>query len=111
MSAYALGSAAPVVVELIPAAGDRPAVTVTFNPQPSPLSLRAARRAVIVEMQKGDTDAHERAGDAFTAAIIRHNIRAWSGIIGVGDDVIEPTPDREIRDVDGKVVDIELGTI
>ncbi len=109
---YLLGSAAPIVVTLIAAAGDRPAVTATFNAQPSPLSLRAARRAAIAEMQKGEMDVLERAGDAFTAAIIRHNLIGWTGIGGdEGDQVIEPTPDREIRDVEGKVTGIELGTI
>ena len=109
--AYALGDAAPVVVELVPAVGDRPAVTATFNSQPSPLSLRAARRAVIAEMQKGEMDVQERAGDAFTAAIIRHNLIGWSGIGDEGDQLLEPTPDREIRDPDGNVTGIELGTI
>ncbi len=109
---YVLGSASPVTVTLIAAAGDRPAVTATFNAQPSPLSLRAARRAAIAEMQKGDMDVLERAGDAFTAAIIRHNLIGWTGIGGdESDQVIEPAPDREIRDVEGKVTGIELGTI
>lgn len=109
---YALGSAAPITVTLIEAAGDRPAVTVTFNAQPSPLSLRAARRAVIAELRKGEMDVQERAGDAFTAAIIRHNLLAWTGIgDGAGEDLLEPTHDRELRDSDGNVTGIELGTI
>lgn len=109
---YMLGSAAPVTVTLIAAAGDWPAVTATFNAQPSPLSLRAGRRAAIAEMQKGEMDVLERAGDAFTAAIIRHNLIGWTGIGGgEGDEVIEPTPDREIRDTEGNVTGIEPGTI
>jgi hypothetical protein len=63
-------------------------------------------------MQKGQMDVQERAGDAFTAAIIRHNLLAWTGIGGdEGDSVLEPTPDREIRDLEGNVTGIELGTI
>jgi hypothetical protein len=108
---YVLGSALPITVTLIAAAGDRPAVTATFNAQPSPLSLRAARRAAIAEMKKGEMDVLERAGDAFTAAIIRHNLIGWSGIGDEGDQVIEPTHDREIHDAEGVVTGIELGTI
>ncbi|WP_267395581.1 MULTISPECIES: hypothetical protein [unclassified Sphingomonas] len=108
---YQLGSPKPVTKELIPASGDRPAVTITLNAQPSPLSLRAARRAVLEEYQKGGIDAQERAGDAFSAAILRHNILSWSGIGDENDQPVEPTPDVEQRDDDGNVVAIEPGTI
>lgn len=108
---YALGSAAPRTVELIPAVGDRPAVKATFNAQPSPLSLRAARRAVAFEIRNGGMDADGRAGDAFTAAIIRHNLIGWEGIVDEDDQAIEPTHDLEVTDVDGNVTGIELGTI
>lgn len=108
---YRLGSAAPVTVLLIAAAGDRPAVSATFNPQPSPLSLRAGRAAVAAVLRDGLPNGMERAGDAFTHELIRHNIRAWEGIGDESDAPIEPTHDREIRDVDGNLLGVELGTI
>ena len=86
---FQLGSATPVTLELMPARGDDPAVRVTFNPQPSPLSLRAARRAIAEIMQDGLPDADERAGDAFSAELIRRNILGWEGI---GNEAGEPAP-------------------
>lgn len=111
MTMFQLGAAAPVTKELIAARDDRPAVTVTFNAQPTPLSLRAARTAVAKILRDGEPDAVERAGDAFSAAIIRHNIVSWEGIGNVNDEPILPTPDRELRDDDGSLISVELGTI
>lgn len=108
---WSLGSAKPLEKELIPAIDDRPAVMVTFNPQPSPLSLRAARRAIRVQMLIGGQDAEERAADAFTREVIRHNIISWSGIGDENGQPVQPTMDREIHDLDGRVIDVELGTI
>ncbi|SEM62874.1 hypothetical protein SAMN05192583_0890 [Sphingomonas gellani] len=108
---YALGSPVPVTKTLVDAAGDRPAVTVTFNAQPSPLSLRAARRAVATILRDGQPNVAERAGDAFTAEIIRHNILAWTGIVGADLAPIEPTHDRDLTDAEGKVTGVEPGSI
>ncbi len=108
---YQLASAEPTPIELMPAQGDRPAVTATFAPQPSPLSLRAARRAAAAEMRNGGPEAEERAGDAFSAAVIRHNLRAWTGIGGADGEPVEPTPDREIRNEADEVTGVEPGTI
>lgn len=108
---FALGTPEPVTRTLIPARGDLPAVTVDFNPQPSPISLRMARRAVAAIFRDGLPDAEERAADAFTAAIVRHNILAWSGIGNGPGQPVEPTHDREILDADGKVTGVERGTI
>lgn len=108
---WSLGSAKPVEKELIPAIDDRPPVKVTFNAQPSPLSLRAARRAIRIQMLIGGQDAEERAADAFTREVIRHNIISWSGIGGEDGEPVQPTMDRDTLDLDGKVVDVEMGTI
>lgn len=89
---WALAKPEPVTKELIAARGDHPAVTATFNPQPSALSLRAARRAV-AEVLRTDPTAIERAGDAFTSAIIRYNLLSWTGIVNEQGEVIEPTHD------------------
>ena len=104
-------SVAPVTVTLIEQIGDRPTVTVTFPPLPSLLSLRAARRAVLEQLRAGGPLADERAADAFTTTLIRHNILSWSGIGDEHDQPIEPTHDVEIRDVDGNVTGTEQGTI
>lgn len=101
----------PVTVTLIEQIADRPAVTVTFAPQPSLLSLRAARRAVLEQLRAGGPLAEERAADAFTSTLIRHNILSWSGIGDETEQPIEPTHDVEIRDVDGNVTGIDPGTI
>jgi len=108
---YALAKPAPVTKELIPARGERPAVKVTFNPQPSPLSLRIARRAAAEVLRAGGANVDERAGDAFSGAVIRHNIIGWEGIGDENDQPIEPTPDVEHRNEDGAIVRIEPGTI
>ncbi len=108
---FALGNPAPVERELIPARGDLPAVKVTFNAQPSPLSLRMARKAAAAVYREGRDNADERAGDAFSAEIIRHNIVSWSGIGSGPDQPVEPTHDREILDDKGNVTGIEHGTI
>lgn len=107
---WTLAKPEPVTKELIAARGDHPAVTATFNPQPSALSLRAARRAV-AEALRADPTAIERAGDAFTAAIIRYNLLSWSGIVGQQGEVIEPTHDVEIRDDEDRLVEVQPGTI
>lgn len=107
---WALAKPEPVTKELIPARGDHPAVTATFNPQPSPLSLRAARRAV-AEIMRADPAGNERAGDAFTGAIIRYNLLGWSGIVDEKGEVIEPTHDVEIHDDEGRVIEVQPGTI
>ena len=108
---FALSGPTPVTVELVPAREDRPAVRVTFQPQPTPLSLRAARRAVGAIFRDGKPDSVERAGDAFSAALIRHNIISWEGIGDENGDPVEPSPDREILDDNGMVVGVEPGTI
>lgn len=110
MSGYALTGSTPVEHELIPAIGNRPPVRVTFNAQPSLLSIRAGRRAALAVLRQGGPDVEERAGDAFTAAILRHNILSWSGI-GKDGEPVEPTPDAEILDADGKVIGATPGTI
>lgn len=110
MSGYALTGAKPVEHELIPAIGDRPPVRVTFAAQPSLLSIRAGRRAALAVLRKGGPDVEERAGDAFTAEIIRHNILAWSGI-GKDGEPVEPTPDTDVLDEEGNVIGSEPGTI
>jgi len=107
---FALGAPQPVTKTLIAAYGDRPAVKVTFNPQPSPLSLRAARRAVAEVLQR-DRGAIEEAGDAFSRAILRFNIIGWDGIGDQDDQPVAPTPDVEIRDDAGAIVRVEPGTI
>jgi len=107
---YGLGATQPVTKTLIPARGDRPAVKVTFNPQPSALSLRAARRAVAAVLQR-DPGAIEEAGDAFSKAIIRLNITGWEGIGDQDDQPVEPTPDVEMRGEAGEIVSVEPGTI
>ena len=108
---YALKKPESVVVNLLPAVGDRPAVSVTFPAQPSLLSIRAARRAALDALRAGGPVADERAADAFTVALIRHNIQAWSGIGNEDDETLEPTHDVEIRDIDGNVTGVEIGTI
>ncbi|WP_426255807.1 hypothetical protein [Sphingomonas sp. DC2300-3] len=110
---FQLSSPEPVTKTLINAVGDRQAVAVTFNAQPSPLSLRYARLAVATAMRdfEGRPDRMQRAADAFTVAIIRHNIVSWSGIGDAQGDAIEPTHDRERTDDDGNVTGVELGTI
>ncbi len=108
---YALKKPEAVVVDLLPAVGERPAVTVTFPPQPSLLSIRAARRAALGALRSGGQNADDRAAEAFTVELIRHNILAWSGIGNEEDETLEPTHDVEIRDVDGNVTGIEPGTI
>ena len=108
---WALGKAATVTHTLVAARGDLPPVTVTFNAQPTLLSTRAAREAAQAVLRAGGPKATERAGDAFSAAIIRWNILSWDGI---GDDAgnpVEPTHDVEALDDGGKVVGVELGTI
>lgn len=108
---WALAKPEPVTKELIPARGDHPAVTVTFNSQPSALSLRAARRAV-AEVLRADPTAIERAGDAFTAAIIRFNLLAWTGIVDANGAVIEPTHDVVIpSDENDEIGIVQPGTI
>ncbi|MFC3579130.1 hypothetical protein [Sphingomonas hylomeconis] len=111
---FNLGKPEPVTHELIPARGKAPAVKVTFNAQPSALSLRAARRAVAEIMREHGDDGMERAGDAFSAALIRHNILSWEGIGSAASDddlPIAPTHDRELRDEEGNVTGVEVGTI
>jgi hypothetical protein len=107
---FALGTPEPVTKTLIAAHGDRPAVKVTFNPQPSPLSLRAARRAVAAVLQR-DPGAIEEAGDAFSRALLRFNILGWEGIGDQHDKPVEPTPDVDIRGDDGAIIRTETGTI
>lgn len=99
---WCLGDGAPVEKTLIPAEGERPAVTVTFNPLPSPLSLRAARRAAAAILRAGGSNAQEEAADAFSAEVIRHNIRAWSGIGDASGAPVLPTLD--VAAEDGSVV-------
>jgi len=108
---FQLSSPEPVTKTLIAAHGDRPAVTATFNPQPTPLSLRHARLAVATVMRDGQPDAVQRAADAFTAAIIRHNIVGWTGIGDADGGEVVPTHDRELTDDDGNVIGVERGTI
>ncbi|MET0373923.1 MAG: hypothetical protein ABW128_06655 [Rhizorhabdus sp.] len=108
---FALGNPDPVERELIPARGELPAVRVTFNAQPSPLSLRMARKAAAAVYREGRDNPDERAGDAFGAEIVRYNILAWSGIGTGPDQPVEPTHDREILDEKGDVTSIERGTI
>ncbi len=108
---WALAKPEPVTKELIAPRGGHPAVTVTFNPQPSPLSLRAARRAV-ADVLRADPAAVERAGDAFTSAIIRYNLLAWTGIVDEHGEVIEPTHDVVIySDEDDDIGIVQPGTI
>jgi hypothetical protein len=107
---FNLAKPEPVTKELIPARGDDPAVRVTFKPQPSPLSLRAARRAV-AEVLRADPTDMERAGDVFSGELIRHNILSWEGIGDIGGIPVDPSHDRELRDDDGNVTGVELGTI
>ena len=102
----------PATKELIPMHGDRPAVTVDFNPTPSPKSLRIARRAVAEILRNGGPDALGDAGEAFTRELVRHNIVGWTGIVNEADEVIVPTPDVPIRDPEsGEVTGYEPGTI
>ncbi|MBW6524419.1 hypothetical protein KZ810_13000 [Sphingomonas sp. RHCKR47] len=108
---FALCNAKPVEHELIPAIGDNPPVKVTFPAQPSLLSLRAARRATVEALRGGGAEAEERAADAFTTTLIRHNIVSWSGIGDADGKPVEPTQDVEHRDVDGNVTSVEPGTI
>jgi hypothetical protein len=108
---YALKKPESVVVDLLPAVGDRPAVSVTFPAQPSLLSIRAARRAALEALRAGGPNADEHAADAFTIELIRHNIEAWSGIGNEKDEPLEPTHDVEIRDIDGNVTGVTPGTI
>jgi hypothetical protein len=110
MSGYSLTGAKPVEHELIPAIGDRPPVLVTFAAQPSLISLRAGRRAALTVLRQGGPDVEERAGDAFTREIIRHNILTWSGI-GKDGEAVDPTPDTDVVDEEGNVIGSEPGTI
>ena len=104
----------PVWATLIAAHDDEPAVRVLFAPV-SPKALRHARRAVssILRAAGGRVtdDVTDDAGDAFTAALIRHGIREWEGIVDEDGTPIAPTPDREIYGEDGELLRAEPGTI
>jgi hypothetical protein len=108
---WALGKAGTVTHTLIAARADLPPVTVTFNAQPTLLSARAAREAAQAVFRAGGPKVTERAGDAFSAAIIRWNIVSWTGIGDGPDSPVEPTHDVEKLDEAGKVIGVELGTI
>lgn len=104
----------PAWATLIPARDDAPAVRVLFAPV-SAKALRRARSAVADVLRAAGNritdDATDDAGDAFTAALIRHGIRDWEGIVDESGVAIEPTPDREVYAEDGALLRVEAGTI
>jgi hypothetical protein len=95
---------------LIPAQGETPAVRVLFAPVGAK-ALRLARRAVADVLRSGVADANEAAGDAFTEALLRAGMLEWDGIGDDDQNPIQPTPDVDIIDGDGKVIGVTPGTV